>query len=407
MMRVPTVDVAEIGNGAGSIAYVDAGGLICVGPISAGAAPGPACYGAGGDKPTVTDANLVLGFLPDRLAGGVADPRCRQGARRRSIAMSRQPLGLSVEEAAFGIRAIANANMARAIRAVTVERGVDPRDFKLLAFGGSGPDHACDLARILNVPEVMFPPAPGVFTAMGMLAGAIEHFLIRGIHRPLDRIAVADLTGRHRRARPTRRSRELAARGHGREAVGLRFEIDLRFTGQDSEVQVGFDPDRLDDELGDTAAALPRALPGALWLRLERRRRGRQHPADRHGRGDRARRRPTSGCGPGRSDRAAGHADGDAADLFRARRRLERNAGDRARRFAGDGRTAGDRERRHDDHRAAGRRGSRRPPPATSWWRSMSDAQADTARRRDRSTRSPSRSSRARSTPSSTTWPGR
>ncbi len=249
MMRVPTVDVAEIGNGSGSIAYVDAGGLTCVGPISAGAEPGPACYGAGGDKPTVTDANLVLGFLPERLAGGslTLDVGRARMAIERDVA---RPLGLSIEEAALGIRAIANANMARAIRAVTVERGLDPRDFTLLAYGGSGPNHACDLARILNVPEVLFPPAPGVFTAMGMLAGAIEHFLIRSIHRPLDRIDAADLNA-ITAALADEATRELAARGHGRETVGLRFEIDLRFTGQDSELQVGFDPDRLQDELGE------------------------------------------------------------------------------------------------------------------------------------------------------------
>lgn len=261
MMRVPTVDVAEIGNGSGSIAYVDAGGLTCVGPISAGAAPGPACYGAGGDKPTVTDANLVMGFLPERLAGGslTLDIGKARAAIDRHVAT---PLDLSVEEAAFGIRAIANANMARAIRAVTVERGLDPRDFKLLAYGGSGPNHACDLARILNVPEVIFPPAPGVFTAMGMLAGAIEHFLIRSVHRPLDRIAAAELKA-VTDALAGEAHRELAARGHGREAVGLRFEIDLRFTGQDSELQVGFDPDRLDDEIG---AMRPRFL--ALYREL-------------------------------------------------------------------------------------------------------------------------------------------
>lgn len=249
MMRVPTVDVAEIGNGAGSIAYVDAAGLTCVGPISAGAEPGPACYGAGGDEPTVTDANLVLGFLPDELAGGLLtlDVEKARAAIGRHVA---QVLGLTVEEAAFGIRAIANANMARAIRAVTVERGLDPRDFKLLAYGGSGPNHACDLARILNIPEVLFPPGPGVFTAMGMLSGAVEHFLIRGIHRPLGRITAAmlkDLTD----DLTEEATRELATEGYDRKTMGLRFEIDLRFTGQDAELQVGFDPERIEDELAD------------------------------------------------------------------------------------------------------------------------------------------------------------
>lgn len=248
LMRVPTVDVAEIGSGAGSIAYVDAGGLTCVGPVSAGAVPGPACYGAGGDKPTVTDANLVLGYLPDRLAGGtmVLDFAKARAAVDRDVA---KPLGLSIEDAAFGIRAIANANMVRAIRAVTVERGLDPRDFTLLAFGGSGPNHACDLARDLNIPKVLFPPVPGVFTAMGMLLCAVEHYFIRSFHYRLDELREAvlgdvidELTGEG--------MGELALEGHNRDAIGLRFEIALRFTGQDSELQVALDADRLRSELG-------------------------------------------------------------------------------------------------------------------------------------------------------------
>lgn len=239
LMRVPTVDVAEIGSGGGSIAYVDAGGLTRVGPVSAGAVPGPACYGAGGTKPTVTDANLVLGYLPDRLAGGTmalnaADART---AIEREVAT---PLGLSVDDAAFGIREIANANMARAIQMVTVERGLDPRDFTLLAFGGSGPNHACDLARILSIPKVLFPAAPGVFTATGMLSGAVEHYFIRSLHARLEdltqatlRAAIDDLSAEGRR--------ELAREGHEADSAQLRFEIDLRFMGQDSELQVEFD----------------------------------------------------------------------------------------------------------------------------------------------------------------------
>lgn len=247
MMRVPTVDVAEIGNGAGSIAYVDDGGLTCVGPISAGAEPGPACYGAGGDKPTVTDANLVLGYLPDRLAGGALalDVEKARAAIDRDIG---RPLDLSVEEAAFGIRAIANANMARAIRAVTVERGLDPRDFTLLAYGGSGPNHACDLARILNIPQVLFPPAPGVFTATGMLSGAVEHFLIRSLHKSLDDIDAASLRAIAEEL-ADEATGELATEGFDRSTMGLRFEIDLRFTGQDAELQVAFDAGRLEEEI--------------------------------------------------------------------------------------------------------------------------------------------------------------
>src|SRR5690606_25370911 len=132
MMSVPTVDVAEVGSGAGSIAALDSAGLIRVGPVSAGAVPGPVCYGLGGDRATVTDANLVLGYLPEQLAGGAR--HLDKAAAAAAIAgQIGDRLGLEAYEAAFGIREVVNANMARAIRSVTVERGVDPRDYTLVA----------------------------------------------------------------------------------------------------------------------------------------------------------------------------------------------------------------------------------------------------------------------------------
>ena len=141
MLKVPAIDIAEVGAGAGSIAWLDAGGLINVGPRSAGAEPGPACYGLGGDKPTVTDANVALGYLnPESLAGG----RLKIDASLAEAAISGTlgALGLGLTQAAYGIRRVANANMARAIRAVSIERGRDPRRFTMIAFGGSGPVHA-------------------------------------------------------------------------------------------------------------------------------------------------------------------------------------------------------------------------------------------------------------------------
>ncbi|HSI40152.1 MAG TPA: hydantoinase/oxoprolinase family protein [Xanthobacteraceae bacterium] len=239
LMRVPTVDVAEVGAGAGSIAALDAGGLLCVGPVSAGAVPGPVCYGAGGTRPTVTDANVVLGLLPPRLGPTLAlDIEASRRAIERDLA---EPLGLSVEEAAYGVREVANANMARAIRAVTVERGVDPRDFTLLAFGGSGPVHACDLAARLGMERVMFPPAPGVFTAAGMLAGSLEHHFLRpfaGTLEALDTAALAQATetlGRQARA---------AFAGDGYDTTSLRygFALELRFQGQEAALAVPFQP---------------------------------------------------------------------------------------------------------------------------------------------------------------------
>jgi N-methylhydantoinase A len=249
LMRVPTIDVAEVGSGAGSIAWLDPGKLLNVGPVSAGAKPGPACYGAGGTRPTVTDANVVLGFLPAELAGGslkldVAEARA---AVERDLAL---PLSLSIEDAATGIREIVNVNMARAIRAVTVERGVDPRDFTLLAFGGSGPVHACDLARSLGIRRVLFPRAPGVFTAMGMLAGSVEHHFLRTFPALLHKVAAADLEPVLAALRAEAVA-ALAREGYPEERVGFEFELDMRFRGQDSELAVPFAGEAAAFEAGD------------------------------------------------------------------------------------------------------------------------------------------------------------
>ena len=236
MMRVPTVNVAEVGNGAGSIAATDPAGLLTVGPRSAGALPGPVCYGLGGQHPTVTDANVVLGFLPPQLADGTLTLNIT--AARDAIAHTlATPLGLSIEAAAYGIREVANANMVRAIRAVTVERGLDPRDLTLLAFGGSGPVHACDLARTLGISRVVFPPSPGVFTAMGMLAGAVEHHELRPLAGPLDQLQPVD--GRIAEMRRAAIA-ALVAQGYLLETITLSTEIDLRLVGQDVALSIPF-----------------------------------------------------------------------------------------------------------------------------------------------------------------------
>jgi len=239
MMRVPTVDVAEVGSGAGSIAAIDAAGLMTVGPISAGAHPGPVCYGLGGARPTVTDANVVLGFLPATLAGGKVVLETEAARRAIGAALAR-PLGLSVEAAAHGVREIANANMVRAIRAVTVERGLDPRDLTLLAYGGSGPVHACDLAAMLGIGRVIFPPAPGVFTAMGMLAGSVEHHELRpvaGKLRDLSPSAVEAACRDMRRAA----AEALAAQGYRPDGMDFACSIDLRLQSQDAALSIPFD----------------------------------------------------------------------------------------------------------------------------------------------------------------------
>ncbi|MEM5339632.1 hydantoinase/oxoprolinase family protein [Paraburkholderia azotifigens] len=236
MMRVPTIDVAEVGSGAGSIAWTDAGGLLNVGPVSAGAYPGPVCYGIGGEKPTVTDANAILGFLPQKLAGGTMELNI-QAARDAVDTLLAKPLGIGIEETAVGIREVVNVNMARTIKAVTVERGVDPRDFTLVAFGGSGPVHACDLARALDMKRVVFPAAPGVFTAMGMLAGAVERYFVRPSLSLLDALnidALADVVGEMREDA----HRALADEGYSADRIEYVFDLDMRFKGQDYEIPV-------------------------------------------------------------------------------------------------------------------------------------------------------------------------
>ncbi|TDR85219.1 hydantoinase/oxoprolinase family protein [Enterovirga rhinocerotis] len=259
MMSVPTVDVAEVGSGAGSIAHVDEGGLMKVGPVSAGADPGPACYGIGGDRPTVTDANLFLGYLPDTLAGG-SRTLSREKAEAVIARDLAEPFGLDVATAAYGVREVVNSNMARAIRAVTVERGVDPRDFTLVAIGGSGPVHAVDIARLLSMPRVLVPASPGVFTAMGMLAGDVEHYLIRPLAGRLDGIDLAAAKAIVAELAAEARER-LLGEGVAPEAISLQPELDMRFRGQEMSLAVPFGD--ADDAASLRAAFL--AAYGAIY----------------------------------------------------------------------------------------------------------------------------------------------
>ena len=173
-LLVPMLDLHTIGAGGGSVAYVDSGGAFRVGPRSASARPGPACYGFGGEEPTVTDAQVVLGRIdPENFLGGemILEPRRAKDAVQ-SLA---DPLGLSLEEAAEGIITIANSNMAAAIRSRTVQRGLDPREFALVAFGGAGALHAAELAETLDIPEVVVPPYPGINSAMGLLTTDLRY----------------------------------------------------------------------------------------------------------------------------------------------------------------------------------------------------------------------------------------
>lgn len=253
MLKVPAIDIAEVGSGGGSIAWIDAGGLLQVGPTSAGGDPGPACYGRGNQRPTVTDANMVLGLLnPVALAGGSLPVQAALSARAIQTHIA-GPLGIDVIQAAHGIRAVANAGMARAIRAVTVERGRDPRGMTLMASGGGGPLHAVDLARILGIARVVICPMSGVFSAAGMLAADVEHSLVSTILAPFETVAhvrvqaaLDDLAARGLRG--------LAGDGYTPEAAVLRFAADMRYLGQSSELTLPL-PSPIFDDAASRAVA--------------------------------------------------------------------------------------------------------------------------------------------------------
>ena len=195
-VRCPNIDIISVGAGGGSLAWIDEGGGVHVGPQSAGADPGPACYGRGGGRPTVTDCNVILGHVePESFLGGAfkLDVAAAERAVREHLAV---PLGIDVVEAARIVRAVANALMAQAVRLVTVERGYDPREFTYLAFGGAGPVHAVELARELQIPTVILPPMPGLFSAFGMLVADMLHDLQASIVKTLDELTAEELSAR-------------------------------------------------------------------------------------------------------------------------------------------------------------------------------------------------------------------
>jgi N-methylhydantoinase A/oxoprolinase/acetone carboxylase beta subunit len=217
-VRFPALDIHTIGAGGGSIAHLDPGGALLVGPRSAGADPGPACYGHGGTEPTVTDADLVAGRIPEGAAfGGLALDR---SAAERALAGA----GVSAE----GVIQVVDASMERALRAVSVERGVDPRSLALVAFGGAGPLHACALADALDMPAVVIPARAGVLSAVGLLTSPIQRDLVRSWPTPLDHTALADAR---------RRLGAEAAKLVGRDAVTT-TSVDCRYAGQSHELTV-------------------------------------------------------------------------------------------------------------------------------------------------------------------------
>ncbi len=237
LVRVPILDIAEVGAGGGSIAWIAPGGILKVGPQSAGASPGPVCYGRGGQHPTVTDANVTLGYLnPDTLAGG-AVPLDAEAARRSLRDGLCGPLGLDLVAAAYGIHRISNATMVRAVRAVSTERGRDPRKFALFAYGGGGPVHAVHLAQELEMARVVVPPSPGLFSSTGLLFSEQQHHAVRTFWRRFPDVAVEDVDRALAHMREDAYG-ELQREGYPRDRVRLRAAADIRYVGQNTDLTI-------------------------------------------------------------------------------------------------------------------------------------------------------------------------
>ncbi|MBN9486999.1 MAG: hydantoinase/oxoprolinase family protein [Alphaproteobacteria bacterium] len=260
-IHVPMVDVHTIGAGGGSIASVDAAGMLRVGPESAGARPGPICYGRGGDEPTITDANLILGRLnPDRLLG-VDRPVTLDHVCRLIEEKVGKRLGLDADAAAAAILRIANDRMAGAMRLVSLSRGHDPRDFALFAFGGAGPLHASALARELGIPTVMVPARPGITNALGCVVADLRHDFVRTVNKPLSAIDDATISGIYQEQR-TEGEATIAREGMPVSELRAIHSADMQFQGQSHILSVSVES----ADIG--VAGLHKAFAAAYWRRF-------------------------------------------------------------------------------------------------------------------------------------------
>jgi len=241
LLRIPTIDIAEVGAGGGSIAWLDPAGGLQVGPRSAGAAPGPACYGRGGNDPTVTDANVFLGYMP---TGTVADGQISISRELAEQALARiaGPLGLSLAETAAGVHAIANARMTRALRSVSSEKGRDPREFALIAYGGAGPVHAAGLAEELGCTTVLVPALAGLFSSLGLLFARPEFHDVHSCNLDARTVAPADLGAVFDELQA-----RIAPSLDGATAEWVR-SAELRYGGQTWEVEVELGAGPVDPE---------------------------------------------------------------------------------------------------------------------------------------------------------------
>ena len=239
ILRVPAIDLAEVGAGGGSIAMVDRSGSLRVGPQSSGAHPGPACYQLGGEDATVTDANVLLGFLNQKhlLAGSFEiDVELARKAISENVA---RPLDMADVEAAYGIHTLVNSNMGRALRAVSSERGRDPRRFDLITFGGSGPVHAVGLAEMLSITRVVVPPFPGVFSSFGLLVADVEHHFVQTYFKTFAELNITDLSALLANLWGQGRS-QLRAEGFPDDRHEIVTQFDMKYEGQVSDLTVPF-----------------------------------------------------------------------------------------------------------------------------------------------------------------------
>ena len=245
LLKVPAIDLAEVGAGGGSLVWLDAAGSLQVGPESAGASPGPVCYDTGGATPTVTDANVILGYInPAHLVGGALKLNADK-ARRAFTEKIANPLGMTTEKSAHGAHLIAASNMIRAIKAVSTERGRDPREFALFAFGGNGPVFACGMAAALGMKRIVVPPSPGLFSSFGLLYADVEHHYSRSLRRLLRNANLQELTAAWDAL--TRQAREqLAAEEFTEEKTKIRRSAALHYHGQTYELTVPLPDGRLD-----------------------------------------------------------------------------------------------------------------------------------------------------------------
>ena len=247
-IRIPVLDIVEVGTGGGSIAWLDEGGGLHVGPRSAGAEPGPASYGRGGTEPTVTDANVILGRLsPESFLGGEMSLD-RSAAEKALSEKLARPLAVNLERAAAGMLQIATAAMANAVRHVTLERGLDPRDFTLVAYGGGGPLHAASVAKELSIRKIIIPNAPGHFSALGMLMADLRRDYVQTLFERMDDLEMFQLEDQFKRLEDEGRQ-ALVASGIPPDRIVFERAADMRYVGQEHAVAV-----RMPASAGDESA---------------------------------------------------------------------------------------------------------------------------------------------------------